>query len=500
MFKKQIILPFIAMASMVLASCGPKIDVAKVADKNCICCVEDELVENRFIGAMKGVSNKAKTLRLQINKETKLLIFNEKTVLEGADSLATIKPQTCLIVDFKKEGEDLVAVKVKALPPLVERVKEYVVLTDYMEGKIKTVPPDTSSFLLVDSRPASVYNTGTIPGAINIEYPVLKQSKDIEKLLGKDKNKEIIFFCGGLHCNLAPGSAIVAKNAGYTNFKVYHLGFPAWRMTGHPVCLNVKGMLDQQKKNVSMIIIDMRENAAKDHIPGAINILQKDLPKWKAKFPDVKNPYNKNAPIVLYLDNNKCDKGDAKVDIAPALKDIFSWGYNNVAILNGGIERYKAAGGKTVANQLKTTISYTRNLLPGEIDVEDFVAKVKNPGAGDMIVDARPAEEFDIMHLPNAKNYPAMDINQSKVAEFANKTVYVYCNSGILAEIAYEKLNSLGVKNVKFVKTNVVYHDGFAELGTYKKHKIDLPKKRATEAEVAESAKGRKSISGSEGC
>lgn len=500
---KIILVPLVSLGLVLLTACGPKVDVSKVADKNCICCVEDELKANRFIGALKGLSNKAKTLRLKVNKETKLLLFNDQTGVEGADNLKAIRPKTCLIVDYKKQGEDLVAIKIKALPPLVSRVKEFIVETDYMASKIATVPPDTSSFTLIDSRPGSVYQKGTIPGAINISYPKLKNAKNVEELLGKDKNHELIFFCGGLHCNLAPGSAIVAKNAGYTNIKLYHLGFPAWRKTGHPVCLNVKGLLDNQKKNVSMILIDMRENAAKEHIPGAIAIKQKDLPKWKSQFPDVKNPYNKNAPIVLYLDSNQCDKGEAKIDVSPALKSIFSWGYNNVAILNGGFESYKKAGGKTASNELKKNISYVRTLLPGEIDVQDFVAKVKNPGAEDLIVDARPLGEYEAMHLPNAKNYSASEINQSKLPEFKNyKNIYIYCNSGVLAEIAYEKLNGLGVKNAKFVKTNVIYHDGYAELGKYKKYKINLPKKRATEEEVAEEAKKGDGplIGGSEGC
>lgn len=500
---KLFLIPLMSIGLIMLTACGPKIDVKKVADKNCICCVEDELKANRFIGALKGLSNKAKTVRLKVNKETKLLLFNDQTAVEGADSLKAIRKKTCLIVDYKKQGEDLVAVKIKALPPLVSRVQEYVVETDYMEGKISSVPPDTSKFTLIDSRPASVYAKGTIPGAINIPYPKLKNSKDVEKLLGEDKNRELIFFCGGLHCNLAPGSAIVAKNAGYTNLKLYHLGFPAWRKTGHPVCLNVDGLLSNQKKNVSMILIDMRDNAAKEHIPGAIAIKQANLAKWKSQFPNPKNPYNKNAPIILYLDNNKCDKGDAKVDVSPALKAIFSWGYNNVAILNGGFEGYKKAGGKTESNNLKKTISYVRNMLPGEIDVADFVATVKNHQGSDLIIDARPLGEYETMHLPNAQSYPASEINQSKLAEFKNyKNIYIYCNSGVLAEIAYEKMKSLGIKNAKFVKTNVIYHEGYAELGKFKKYKVDLPKKRGTEEEVAAEAEAGDGplIGGSEGC
>ncbi len=465
---------------MLSVSCAKKVDVSKLADKNCICCIEDKIKENRFIAAYLGSSKKAKTIRLKVNANTELVVFDDKTKVVGAESLGAIKKQTCLIVDFQKKGSDLYATSVEALPPLIERVKEYVVQTKYMQEKIKNIPPDTTNFTLIDSRPRAPYLEGTIPGAINIPYPKLKGAKDKVALLGKDKNRELIFFCGGEHCNLAPGSAIEAKNAGYKNIKVYHEGFPTWRDQGNPICMQMDGFLSFVKKGVSMIVVDLRpaNDAKASHIPGAINIQPKDIGQWQARFPKIVNPYIKMAPIVFYLDSNKCDKGGKQnFDVAPVLKTVFSWGYRNVSILNGGFEKYKASQAKVESNKLATKITYVRKLLPGQIADKDFVDKYGKLTAADVIVDARPADEFSAAHIPGAINIPATDITPATVEQLKNYTnVYFYCNSGILAEIAYDKISKLGFNKAKFLKTTIVHHEDKVEIGQYEKFFITKKK------------------------
>lgn len=49
------------------------------------------------------------------------------------------------------------------------------------------------SFILVDTRPATRFNSDTVPGSIHIPTPMFE--RDIPKL---PKDKTIIFYCGGL--------------------------------------------------------------------------------------------------------------------------------------------------------------------------------------------------------------------------------------------------------------------------------------------------------------
>jgi rhodanese-related sulfurtransferase len=80
--------------------------------------------------------------------------------------------------------------------------------------------------LVVDSRPTLKYNNGTVPGAMNIPWPQFDKMKG---LLPADKATQLIFFCGGLKCNLSHKSADAAKALGYTDVRVFAEGYPKWK-------------------------------------------------------------------------------------------------------------------------------------------------------------------------------------------------------------------------------------------------------------------------------
>lgn len=82
---------------------------------------------------------------------------------------------------------------------------------------------DKADIVLIDSRPERTVEKGTIPGAINIP-----DNKFDAARLPADKAKQLIFFCGGLACDLSDKSAHKAKQAGYKNVRVYVEGYPGW--------------------------------------------------------------------------------------------------------------------------------------------------------------------------------------------------------------------------------------------------------------------------------
>jgi rhodanese-related sulfurtransferase len=84
---------------------------------------------------------------------------------------------------------------------------------------------DKADIVLIDSRPERTVEKGSIPGAINI--PDNKFDKMLDKLPA-DKAKQLIFFCGGLGCDLSDKSAHKAKALGYKNVRVYVEGHPGW--------------------------------------------------------------------------------------------------------------------------------------------------------------------------------------------------------------------------------------------------------------------------------
>lgn len=84
-----------------------------------------------------------------------------------------------------------------------------------------------SDMVLIDSRPKRAkYDKGHIPTAISI--PDTKFDKMTAEL-PQDKDKLLVFYCGGYKCKLSHKSAKKAIALGYTKVKVFAAGYPAWK-------------------------------------------------------------------------------------------------------------------------------------------------------------------------------------------------------------------------------------------------------------------------------
>ena len=88
---------------------------------------------------------------------------------------------------------------------------------------INKILADKADIMLIDSRPDRTFEKGSIPGAINIPDNKFDAAK-----LPADKAKQLIFFCGGLICDLSEKSAHKAIKLGYKNVRVYVDGYPGW--------------------------------------------------------------------------------------------------------------------------------------------------------------------------------------------------------------------------------------------------------------------------------
>ncbi len=100
--------------------------------------------------------------------------------------------------------------------------------------------------LIVDAMPAAAsYDKGHLEGAVNFEFPkevIEEWNKDTmgertreqyEALLGKDKNRTIIVYCGFVKCARSHNAAIFAQELGYKNVKRFPGGIHAWRGAGY---------------------------------------------------------------------------------------------------------------------------------------------------------------------------------------------------------------------------------------------------------------------------
>ncbi len=155
--------------------------------------------------------------------------------------------------------------------------------------------------LLVDSRPSVRYLEGTIPGAVSIPYHDWNRRQG---LLPADKGTEIIFFCGGVTCDLSHKSADRARELGYRNTRIYNEGLPVWKAQAPAIFAGVDprqwgravpmagrtalqpGEISQEAfirllvdRPADLLLVDVRPEAefSKAHIPGTLNVPEERL-------------------------------------------------------------------------------------------------------------------------------------------------------------------------------------------------------------------------------
>jgi rhodanese-related sulfurtransferase len=86
------------------------------------------------------------------------------------------------------------------------------------------------------------YKKQHVPGAKQIEFPIpeLKEIDDkkkqaLIKLLGPDKDRIIVFYCGFTKCTRSHNGAMWAVKLGYKNVYRYPGGIKAWMQADYPV-------------------------------------------------------------------------------------------------------------------------------------------------------------------------------------------------------------------------------------------------------------------------
>lgn len=102
--------------------------------------------------------------------------------------------------------------------------------------------------VIVDTMPfEDSFKKEHVPGAVNFVFPIPdmatwdaketggKTEADYEKLLGPDKNKTIVVYCGFVKCTRSHNGAVWAQKLGYKNVVRYPGGIFAWKGAAYPV-------------------------------------------------------------------------------------------------------------------------------------------------------------------------------------------------------------------------------------------------------------------------
>ncbi|BBD06763.1 rhodanese-like domain-containing protein [Desulfovibrio ferrophilus] len=126
----------------------------------------------------------------------------------------------------------------------IERGDYGLVTTDELKAKMDA----KEDMVIVDTMPFEAsYKKNHVPGAVQFLFPIPdmkewdaketdgKSAEEYETLLGPDKDKLIVVYCGFVKCTRSHNGAVWARKLGYTNVVRYSGGIFAWKGAQYPV-------------------------------------------------------------------------------------------------------------------------------------------------------------------------------------------------------------------------------------------------------------------------
>jgi len=350
--------------------------------------------------------------------------------------------------------------------------------TDYMLNLMAGVSKTSSTrktyneyvkewpFVLIDARPSGVFAAGHINGSINIPAA---QFNEFQNLLPADKEKLLIFYCGGVTCHLSTDAALKAKALGYTNIKVYYDGVPGWQAAGNALVVTdkyVESLLYDsyvtRADKKPYLIIDARPYSLyfNEHIPNAV---QMDDVTFMQKYLAMA-PVDKSTEIITYCGGFSCLKSH---NVAQYLVNN---GYTNVKVFAGGIPVWDANGLPTFGVKGKVG---DFNVAAGKVNraltPDQFVEKLTK-GTNVVVLDVRTDAERAAgaikgsIHIPDSVILADPKAIADKLPKDKNTTILIHCASGARAGGVVDKVADLGYPNTFYLNNKIT----IAADGTYK--------------------------------
>jgi hypothetical protein len=181
----------LAWASIVTAAAQEQLP--SKSDASCLKCHKYDQESNLLAGKLVDVAAKAKAIQLQIDKDMEVILYDDATVLKNATSFKAIpKQESVRIVYFKKDGKNVA--KLVEVKKGIEVPKEQLATVEEVAALV-TQGPEKGKYVLLDSRPADMFNQGHIPTAMAM--PFFAFDTLAEKILPPDKEILQIYYCAG---------------------------------------------------------------------------------------------------------------------------------------------------------------------------------------------------------------------------------------------------------------------------------------------------------------
>ncbi len=187
-----VFLSFVAIALSVVAFPGASDAGKPTIATLCKQCHQpaDDLVR----GSLVSVSEKFKTIQVAVGNVVWVINYGDDIKVSGAEKLAGIQKDKEVGVRFSGTEKSPQAVSISVKPP-AKVADEKLVSVEEM-AKLTDMGPANGNYVLIDSRPVPRYNEGHIPHALSMPLDKFDELK--EKILPKEKDKLVIFYCGGV--------------------------------------------------------------------------------------------------------------------------------------------------------------------------------------------------------------------------------------------------------------------------------------------------------------
>lgn len=153
-------------------------------------------------GYFDNVAFKSNSLQLNLTPGVEIVKFDAKSIkvidageAKDAEYLRKVKKGHETRIDFTEKDGVKTATQVVFKGP-IKIAQDKLIFYPEIE-KLVALGPEKGNYTLIDSRPLPRFQEGTIPGAINLPFPVFDKMLD---RLPKDKNRLVVFFCAGVTC------------------------------------------------------------------------------------------------------------------------------------------------------------------------------------------------------------------------------------------------------------------------------------------------------------
>jgi hypothetical protein len=150
--------------------------------------------DNIVRGTLVAVSDKFKTIQVAAGSVVWVMKYGDDLKLKGVTKLSEIPKDKEIGVSFAGNEKNPYAVSL-SVKTVAKVAPEKLISLEEM-SKLIALGPEKGNFLLYDSRPAPKCIEGQMPYTISLPFDKFDKLKD--KLLPKEKDKLLIFYCGGV--------------------------------------------------------------------------------------------------------------------------------------------------------------------------------------------------------------------------------------------------------------------------------------------------------------